>query len=1485
MNLKFYIFLLSFIKTLVVVHCLQEQQLTTLNNEKVLIVKTLANEQSGSYKTVKDTFKEVFDKLTVQVRENTPVGNRLADIQANVESATPPQESKIIYAIVGGQDQASFELIPIDYKVELISKVPFDFESPKKRYHIIIRAASLYLRYEVEVDIIVVDENDNPPQLDDFSVVINNYKNHFPTYSIGRVPAYDLDASDQLRYKILTGNTAQLIAINETSGDIQLSPWLNNNVPLNGLITIAVSDGLHEAVAQMTLRVNLISEDMLKNSVVLKLDGISREDFMLRKSLHQQYFPYEAFLIQVYKILSPPLPEQPMNLNNIVVFDVEEYNTTIPDIYQPDMVDSVIPGINVSFSVRNPDVSGELHLLNQFLIDRINSNKTYLMQVLNVSNIQFQENSCSSEQCQNNQICQAIYKFEKVPKDFITTRNMIFRPIKTKPAYLCKCPEVDYPILDIINSTVCKPCNCDESKGFDGDCDKQTGACYCKPNHYQPSSSYDQCLPCDCYSVGSLKETCAPTTGQCECRPGVVGRRCDSCSSLYAEVTQRGCNVIYNECPKTFSDGIWWDRSPLDKLATQQCPTYSSTGTATRFCHRTEGWQKANLFDCISNSFRDLYTKYEFLENNNFSLNPSISGKIASNLRTALNETQQLYGSDMFISFRLIHYLIMHETQQTGLNLTHTQERFFIKNLVESINYILDPVYAENWPEIAARSPNGGPEYLLKLLDIYGKVLIDSQAGTHSQPFEYVTKYFTFGMDISTDKLYDIEDSGPKLEYKMLEPQLQQHYQPSQVVYSILKSLGPLLPNHTDNTVQHHFGMIATSNSPIIWLTLRSPNAAKPKINYMLKMIETTGRTHPQCAIWEFNHHQYISSSSNSASNKSALIQSNKAGSKQTGRFTTKGCEIKSIHTNHRLKSKYDSVNCSCDRLGGVTVLMDTSNNYESNNTGEGLISVIAIIISLVTMCLTLFLLSCVRGHSIRSNSNAINQNLLFILIAIEFLILYNITSRSTLYQREYQCKLVAIFLQYFSISLFFWLMVNAIHFYRILTEVRDINHGPMKFYYVIGYAIPAVLVSIAVGLRIEQFGNPLFCWLSIYEPIIWSMFAPISLASAFIIIIFLLAITKSMPKKNRIKEAGGIGENDEASEGGNNGVMEMYKNHMFINIIKTPLIGLYWIIMVYFVNEVLVDYTYLSPIITVFKSIVILFLLCYLDKYIRYNIYVSWLRIIGKKVPIEIEDSMNYHNFHHQQQQPQWTSSQDQFYSSSTAMFAGNNDPYISNKHQFNPYGGYMTTTTPGFQGSCTDIFRPDVLNYSAASTTSRSTASSTTSSIIVYNNKTHSKSGGRGNKHRRRHKKSSSHHKHHHHKHHHHHHHHHRSHKNHHHKSSSNQQYEQQPLQNSQPSIVSQNNNVASSHASMDSNTDLNNQFRQNDSTIQNNNQSNDTVVREVDLNDQELNREQIDQPEIKQPQPTDLIASTSRSSTLHLEEKDVVDVEQEAGNHSNA
>jgi len=54
----------------------------------------------------------------------------------------------------------------------------------------------------------------------------------------------------------------------------------------------------------------------------------------------------------------------------------------------------------------------------------------------------------------------------------------------------------------------------------------------------------------------------------------------------------------------------------------------------------------------------------------------------------------------------------------------------------------------------------------------------------------------------------------------------------------------------------------------------------------------------------------------------------------------------------------------------------------------------------------------------------------------------------------------------------FSWLFVDILHVYRMLDEIRNIDQGSMKFYYLIAYVIPGIIVSLAVGLNTEGYGN-----------------------------------------------------------------------------------------------------------------------------------------------------------------------------------------------------------------------------------------------------------------------------------------------------------------------------------------------------------------------------------------------------------------------------
>jgi cadherin EGF LAG seven-pass G-type receptor 1 len=125
---------------------------------------------------------------------------------------------------------------------------------------------------------------------------------------IGRIPAFDADVADKLKYKFLSGNNANLLILNETNGDIKLSPSLNTNVPMRALFEVSVSDGVNEASATCHLIVNLVTESMLFNSVTIRLNRITQQAFLSAI--------FDRFLEGLAAII-------PCSKENIVIFNIQ----------------------------------------------------------------------------------------------------------------------------------------------------------------------------------------------------------------------------------------------------------------------------------------------------------------------------------------------------------------------------------------------------------------------------------------------------------------------------------------------------------------------------------------------------------------------------------------------------------------------------------------------------------------------------------------------------------------------------------------------------------------------------------------------------------------------------------------------------------------------------------------------------------------------------------------------------------------------------------------------------------------------------------------------------------------------------------------------------------------------------------------------------------------------------------------------------------
>ncbi|KAL8221039.1 UNVERIFIED_CONTAM: hypothetical protein K2H54_057720 [Gekko kuhli] len=228
------------------------------------------------------------------------------------------------------------------------------------------------------------------------------------------------------------------------------------------------------------------------------------------------------------------------------------------------------------------------------------------------------------------------------------------------------------------------------------------------------------------------------------------------------------------------------------------------------------------------------------------------------------------------------------------------------------------------------------------------------------------------------------------------------------------------------------------------------------------------------------------------------------------------------------------------------------------------------------TLLLTFILLVLIR--TLRSNLHSIHKNLVAALFFSELVFLIGINQTDN----PFVCTVIAILLHYFYMSTFAWMFVEQLHIYRMLTEVRNINFGHMRFYYVMGWGIPAIITGLAVGLDPKGYGNPDFCWLSVHDTLIWSFAGPIVIVVVINIVIFILAVKASCRRRQRSLEKTGV-----------------------ISVLRTAfllllLISATWLLGLMAVNSDIMTFHYLFAIFSCLQGLFIFLFHCIFNKEVR---------------------------------------------------------------------------------------------------------------------------------------------------------------------------------------------------------------------------------------------------------------------------------------------
>ncbi|XP_071960078.1 cadherin EGF LAG seven-pass G-type receptor 1-like [Antedon mediterranea] len=798
---------------------------------------------------------------------------------------------------------------------------------------------------------------------------------------------------------------------------------------------------------------------------------------------------------------------------------------------------------------------------------------------------------------------------------------------------------------------ICGPCNCDPNLSENSACNKTTGECTCRAYHYRKE---EECLPCNCYDPGSYRAEC-DEKGQCYCLNGVIGQHCDECTDPFAEVIKgKGCEVIYDSCPRRYKEGLWWPRTKFDKVAVVRCPN-GTIGEAARGCDINIGWLTPDLFSCTSINFIDPLEKLRYLDSGQ-KLNKTLSIEIVNSLESALQKTGKLYGNDVNISYKLMNLVLEHESKQKGLDVTATQESTFIGKVISSLNHLLDDDNYYHWSVIQKQSK--GTVDIMKNFELFSiNIPRESDSITYTPNFTYATDTVVMRFqflernisNMTTIPQYekdDIVDDTTRilLPKSAIQPKpvtsgpgLSSMWENVAVASFILYTdLGALLPMVGDDTVdltcQSECSVVV--NTPVVSLTLFDAlangtvnNPLPDPIIIEFKLNTDVNKTNPQCVFWDF-------------------LMSNGSGG-----WSSKGCALEG-------QSK-DKVTCACTHLTNFAVLM-TSNQQAIDPEGMVLDYVVntCLTISVIFLMVALFGFTCL-SH-LYSNLNSIHVNVVLSLIIAEIIFMAGISSTN-----ESFCTFVAITLHFTLLSVFSWMFIEFFHLYRMMTEIRNINHGQMTFYYLVGYGIPGIIVCLAVPLSIEEYNmqinssNEHFCWLSMNHKLIWSFAAPVIATVFFNLVLFIMALRVLLQSTDKNTEFAGL------------------KTSLCAAAILSPIICITWVFGLLAVNQDNDAYYYLFAFFCCLQGLLMFLFHCLINSKARYAWWVCCMKIRGKKVGDDLH---------------------------SNATISRSNLAYKTNEENQTRFNvGISTTSTSSRTGSKTssgNIYRPEGYLRTTAST-----------------------------------------------------------------------------------------------------------------------------------------------------------------------------------------
>lgn len=216
---------------------------------------------------------------TTVVQEDKPLGHTILKFVVN-DADTVPNAEPYTFDFRSGNEGNAFRL---EQDGSLRTATKFN-SRVRDQYALQIRVfdnGSPPLYSDAWVVVKVIEESQYPPVITPLEVIVNSYMDEYPGGIIGRIHATDRDQYDTLHYSIvptLPHLSIDLFQIDPIDGTLVALPRLDVG---EYRVNVSVTDGKFDSYAIIKVNVDLVTEKMLENSVIVRFREVSPEDFIL----------------------------------------------------------------------------------------------------------------------------------------------------------------------------------------------------------------------------------------------------------------------------------------------------------------------------------------------------------------------------------------------------------------------------------------------------------------------------------------------------------------------------------------------------------------------------------------------------------------------------------------------------------------------------------------------------------------------------------------------------------------------------------------------------------------------------------------------------------------------------------------------------------------------------------------------------------------------------------------------------------------------------------------------------------------------------------------------------------------------------------------------------------------------------------------------------------------------------------------------------